>query len=125
MKKFLSLLLLVSFSAFSQSATIGQIHKTVTTAGTPVQLSTTDLYVRQVWFQYSFSNTGATGYVGNSAANAVAAKALVLVKPTATVPAPQLVLGTLQNNASPKINLKDIWVDASSNNDEVNVFYIE
>lgn len=112
-------------NAFAQTAFVGQIHKTVASAGTPERVSATDLLVRKAWFVYSFSNTGTTGYVGNSAANAVAAKGLVLVKPTATVPSQPVEIGDLGHNAGPRFNLKEIWVDSSSNGDEVNVFYIE
>jgi hypothetical protein len=63
--------------------------------------------------------------VGNSAANAVAARGVVLIKPTATVPASPVCLGDLANNSGPKINLKNIFVDVATSNDEVNIFYIE
>ena len=120
--KFL-LALLLTTNLYAQSAKIGMIHKTVTTAGTPLALSSTDILVRKVWFAYSASNTGAIGYVGNSVTNAVAARGIPVVKATASIAAPIL---TMEAPApGPKLNLADIWVNVATNGDEVNAFYIE
>lgn len=110
-------------TAMAQTAKTGQIHKTVTTAGTPLALSSTDLYVRRVLLQCSGANTGTTCFAGTSAANAVAAKGIVMAKPTATAEAQPVVLEVGPGEA--KINLKEIYVDVATNADEVNAFYIE
>jgi len=124
--KLFAALMLLSTSIFAQPYLFsGQIHKTVTTAGTPLQLSSTAILVKQVCFVCSFSNTGTACYVGNSATNAVAAKAIVLIKPTATVPAQPVCLGDLSNGAGPKVDLSKFYVDVGTNNDEVNAFYWE
>ena len=117
------LLFLFSTSLYAQSAKVGMISKTVTSAGTPLVLSSADILVRKVWFAYSASNTGSIGYVGNSAANAVAATGIPIVKATATIAAPILTIEP--PIGGPKLNLADIWVDVATSGDEINAFYIE
>lgn len=111
-------------AAYGQSAIVGQVHKTVTTAGTPLQVSSTDLYVRQACFQCSSANTGTTCFMGTSAAKAVAAQGITMAKPTATAVANPYCVGEVADRGA-KLNLKDIWVDVASNADEVNVFFVE
>lgn len=124
--RLLLLLTLLATNVYAQpTAIVGQIHKTVATAGTPLQLSSTALYVKYVCLQCSFANTGTSCYVGNSAANAEAAKGLAMSKPTATVSAQPICFGDLNNAAGPKINLAGLWVDVATSADEVNAFYIE
>lgn len=118
-------LLLTATSHAQVKAIIGQVHKTVTTAGTPLAVSSSTLLVRQACFQCSGANTGTTCFVGNSAANAVAAKGIVLAKPTATVVQPAFCLGSTQHGAGPAIDLAAIFVDVATSNDEVNVIYTE
>lgn len=124
--KLLAILLLVTTSAFAQVRAItGQIHRTVVTAGTPLQVSATNLEVKMACFQCSFANTGTSCYVGNSSANAVAARAIAMSRLTATVPAQPVCFGDMNNGSGPKLNLNAFFVDVATSNDEVNVFYIE
>lgn len=125
MKLTLIALALFASTAFAQTATIGQIFKTVTSAGTPLQVSSSDLIVRHACFQCSFANTGTSCYVGTSVTKAVAALGVAMSKPTATAVAQPFCIGSLSSNAGPGINLKNIWVDVATSNDEVNVIYTE
>lgn len=113
---------LASFKALAQSAVMGAVTKTVTTAGTPERLSANDLYVRCVHLQAVSTNTG-IAFVGTSLANAVSGTAYALVKGSATVPATQVSFCPM--SAGPRINLKDIWVGVATNGDKVVALYVE
>lgn len=121
----MTLLLLLSLTSHAQvKAILGNIHKTVATAGSPQAVSSTTLLVRQACFQCSSVNTGTTCFVGASATFATAARGIVMSKPTATVVQPAFCIGdaTAKDRA---IDLAGIYVDVATNNDEVNVLYLE
>jgi hypothetical protein len=124
--KFLFLVVyLISANAFAQKASMGQIFRTVTTAGTPLQVSTTGLFVRSACFQCSSANNGTTCFIGTSALGAASGQGVALLKPTATVSGTPFCIGDLNNSSYPKVDLMHVWVNADTSADRVNIFYIE
>lgn len=118
------ILFLMSFNLYAQTAKIGVLNKTVTTAGTAERLSSTDLIVRMAEIQAASDNTGLM-FIGTSSSTASAANGIALTKGTATVPSGVLEIGNMSNQSGPRVNLKDIWVDSATNGDQVNVLYVE
>lgn len=117
MKKLISLLFL-GFVLQAQLATYG-LSVTVTTAGTAVRISSTDLVVRSLAIQAKAANTGVI-YVGgsdvlNSSKNGVAL----------TAGSSFGFLPSGESKTSVYYNLKNIWIDSSVNSEGVSVTYIK
>lgn len=102
-------------------AVVRSFVKTVTTAGTEVQLSTTDLWVKQVIIRPLAANTGNV-FIGNTGAGVVGIANGLPMEPADN----PLVIGNVTgaNGGDDMINLKDIWLDTSVNNEGVGVLYI-
>lgn len=93
--------------------------KTVTTAGTRVQLSTTDLYVTSVYFEGLRTNTGNI-YIGDvlvsSTVYAAALAALQGFAMSVDVPWPA---------SQTPLNLKTMYIDSAINGEKVCMTYFE
>lgn len=114
MWKFLIFGLLFSCQAYATN--FGQFMRAVTTAGTEVQLSATDLTVLSVVIQAEPDNTGNI-FVGTSAVTGTAYGVLLDGGERLTLTKENMAPG------SSGINLKDIYIDAGTNGDGVSVFY--
>jgi hypothetical protein len=116
MRQIMSFILTVIFSltVFAASGPI-VASKTVTTAGTQVQLSTTDLLVTAVFFEGLRGNTGFI-YIGD----ADVSNALYIAS-VASAGSFGMSLGSGKGFKDPSalINLKNIWVDSSVNGEKV------
>jgi len=95
--------------------------KTVTTSGTQVQLSTTDLKVATAIIQAEHDNTG-TITVGDDAADSATGLGITLGIPAAGG-TPASVVATSSRPGSAEVNLADFWIDCSVNGDGVKVLY--
>lgn len=118
MKSKLSLVLMATLFATAvwAGAKYKSIEKLVTTAGTRVPLSATDLYSSQVRIKARSNNSGIVYIGGSDVASTngyhLAANAEVL-------------LGDLmREHGNEAINLKDVYVDAATNGDGVRVIYV-
>lgn len=96
-------------------AIVRSFVKNVTTAGTEVQLSTTDLWVKQVIIRPLAANTGNV-FIGNTGAGVVGIANGLPMEPADN----PLVIKEDRD----QINLKDIWLDSSVNGDGVGVLYL-
>ena len=90
---------------------------TVTTAGTRVQVSTTDLFVKKVVLAGHAANTGHI-YVGGSTVSATVGLHLKVGAPPLVLDAP------LIDGRTDSINLKNMYVDASVNGEKVSLLYM-
>ena len=98
-------------------ATFATLNKTITTAGTRVQVSTTDLFVKQVTITGHAANTGHI-YVGGSDVSSTVGLQL-------KVGASPLTIGGVQvSGRDDYINLKNMYVDASVNGEKVSLLYL-
>lgn len=89
---------------------------TVTSAGTRVQVSSTDLYAYDVIFQAPTANA-ANIFIGDSTVSS--SNGLILT------PGDSMSLsGTVFKTHTDQFNLKDIYVDSTSNNQTCRVAYI-
>ena len=100
--------------------------KTVASAGTPVQLTTTRTMAHAVLIQAVHTNTGDM-YVGVSTSmdptdgtDMIA----VLSEPTAGETPPSISIGPVHGAAN-AFDLREIWIDAEVNGEEVLVSYLE
>ena len=92
---------------------------TVTTAGTEVQVSTTDLFVKKLIVRPAAANTGNI-FLGNDGAGAVGLASGLAMEPAD----PPLVIGDLEiGGKDDYINLKDLWVDSSVNGEKLTILY--
>lgn len=89
---------------------------TITTAGTRVQVSATQLLATSVIFQSDPLNTGKV-YIGDSAVTSVNGLALAAGESCSITP--EAVRGNFTD-----IDLSDIWVDSSVNANVVRVSYL-
>ena len=91
--------------------------KTVTTAGTRVQFSTSDLPVLSIYFEALDTNTGKI-YIGTSTVSSSDYVAELDAKVGVSIEAGEMH-GTLQ-----EFILSDFWIDSSVNGEKVLVTYI-
>lgn len=99
-------------------ATFATINKTVTTAGTRVQVSTTDLFVKKVVVRGEAGNTGHI-YVGTvTVSSSVGLHLKVGDMPVELDPG-------LVNGHQDMINLKNMYVDASVSGEKVSFLYFQ
>ena len=92
--------------------------KTVATAGTRVQLSTTDLFVSSLYLEALKTNTGDI-FVGDSTVSSTAYMACIAAREGFNIAA-DLVDGA---NSKVLINLKNLYVDSSVNGEKVQLTY--
>lgn len=92
---------------------------TVTTAGTPVQVSATPLYVRSYIGQAHHANSGKI-FIGNSSANALSANAHAL-----TARETFGIDGDVLKDRSLQFDLSNIWVDSDTNGSKLIVSYMQ
>jgi hypothetical protein len=99
-------------------ATFGELNKTITTAGTRVQVSTTDLWVKKIIVAGHAANTGHI-YLGTVAVSSSVGLQL-------KVGAPPIVIGDIEfSGKDDKFNLKNMYVDASVNGEKVSILYFQ
>ena len=99
---------LLMFSVLLSAATLPQGKKTVTTAGTPVQLQTQSQSVNGILFQAWTANTGNI-YIGTSALNASTGAGVIMILGPGQI---AYVGGKAQfGTEDPSL----IWVDADVN----------
>jgi len=92
------------------------LNVTVTTAGTRVQVSTTDLLVKKVIIAGHAANTGHI-FLGTSNVSSTVGLQL-------KVGAPPLVLGDIEiGGRDDFFNLKDMWIDSSVNGEKLSILY--
>ena len=91
---------------------------TVTTAGTRVQISNQDLSVKTIIFQADPTNPSTTRlYIGSD--DVTATKGITLL------PGGSFVVSVKElSTNNDTVNLKDFWVDASSNGAKLKVAYV-
>ncbi len=92
----------------------GTFKKTITAAGTRERLTTSNLTVHQVVIQGIKGNTNDM-YVGDSSVSAT--------NPGITLDARDST--SFGGGGDTSIPLKEIWLDADTNGEGVNVFYLE
>lgn len=92
---------------------------TVTTAGTAVRMSSTDLHVKKLVVRPAAANTGNI-FLGNDGAGDVALGTGLEFEPAD----PALVIGDLEiGGKDDTFNLKDIWVDSSVSGEKLSYIY--
>jgi hypothetical protein len=92
---------------------------TVTTAGTAVRMSSTDLYVKKLIVRPAAANTGNI-FLGNDGAGDVAIGTGLEFEPAD----PAITLGDLEiNGREDSFNLKDLFVDSSVNGEKLSYIY--
>jgi hypothetical protein len=92
---------------------------TVTTAGTAVRMSSSDLRVKKLIVRPAAANTGNI-FIGNDGAGDVDVSTGLAMEPAD----PALVLGDVEiGGVEDSINLKDMWVDSSVNGEKLTVLY--
>lgn len=92
---------------------------TVTTAGTEVRFSSTDLFVKKLIVRPAAANTGNI-FLGNDGAGAVAITSGLAMEPAD----PPLVIGDLEiGGRDDTFNLKDLWIDSSVNGEKLTYIY--
>lgn len=99
-------------------ATFATINKTVTTAGTRVQVSTTDLWVKKVVIAGHAANTGNI-FIGDSTVSSTVGLQM-------KAGAAPVVLGDLEiNGRDDFFNLKNMYVDVSVSGEKVSFLYFQ
>ena len=92
---------------------------TVTTAGTEVRVSSTDLWVHKVIMRPLAANTGNI-FVGNNGSDVVGIGSGLHFEPAD----PALVIGDLEiGGKDDMFNLKNMWVDSSVNGEGISILY--
>lgn len=127
MKKLFAVLTLFAFGLTADP----RLNQIITiSAGTPVHLSSTHLYVTDVTFQMATAASGGIGYVcvvpfATTPAGACATAgqlAVELQAGTATVPGTPFTM-TASQKQGPGIDLGTVWVDGSHTADSMIVSY--
>lgn len=99
-------------------AIFAEINKTVTTAGTRVQVSTTDLYVSKIIVAGHAANTGHI-YLGTVAVSSAVGLQL-------KVGAAPIAIGDIEiAGKDDMFNLKNMYVDASVSGEKVSILYFQ
>lgn len=96
-------------------------EKTVTTAGTRVQVSTTDVFVSAIFCETPRANTGYIYIGGSTVSSTVFFHEFAIGKDTWSMTSPIAGLGRPPSNA---INLADLYVDSSVNGEKVKITYL-
>ena len=97
-------------------ATFATLNVTVTTAGTRVQVSTTDLFVKKIIVCGHAANTGHI-YVGDVTVSSTVGLQLKLSHDP-------VVIGDLEiSGKDDTFNLKNMYVDSSVNGEKVSILY--
>lgn len=92
---------------------------TVTTAGTAVRMSSSELWVKKIIIRPAAANTGNI-FVGNDGAGDVAIGTGLELEPAD----PPVVIGDIElGGKDDYFNLKDMWVDSSVNGEKLSVLY--
>ena len=99
-------------------AVFGEINKTVTTAATRVQVSTTDLFVKKIVVCGHSANTGHI-YLGTVAVSATVGLQLKVGHNPVPIDAP------LVDGHADMFNLKNMYVDASVSGEKVSILYFQ
>lgn len=94
------------------------LNKTITTSGTRVQVSTTDLFVRKMIVAGHSANTGHI-YLGDSGVSSTVGLHLKVGAPPTVIEAGQV------GGRDDFFNLKDFWVDASVNGEKLSIMYFQ
>ncbi len=92
---------------------------TVTTAGTPVQISATSIWVRSCIIQSKASNTGLI-YMGPTSADALAASGHALINPGDLVS----LQGDIHHARNIQLDLSGIWINSSVDGEKAIVTYL-
>lgn len=100
---------------------VGVFITTVTTSGTQVRLSTSDLLVHTAIVQAEHDNTGYI-VVGGADVDYATGLGISLGVPAADGTPPSVVFSS-SRPGSREVNLADIWIDAETNGDGVKVMY--
>jgi hypothetical protein len=96
--------------------------KTVTTAGTPVQISSTSIKAHSVCIQVNSANTGKI-YIGTSTLVAATYVGVLKVLPPPSASSyPEFV--ATQIMAQNGIDLSELWIDSSVNGESAIVSYM-
>lgn len=98
-----------------------QVTKTVTTAGTRVQVSTTDLFVTAFYCETPRANTGYIYLGGSAVSSTVFIHEFAIGKDVFSMASPTAGLGRVPANC---FNLKDFWIDSSVNGETVKITYL-
>jgi uncharacterized protein with beta-barrel porin domain len=98
-------------------AQFATLNVTVTTAGTRVQVSTTDLWVKKIVVRGHAANTGHI-YLGTSTVSSTVGLHL-------KVGDPPLVIGDLESRGGidDVFNLKNMYIDSSVNGEKLSILY--
>jgi hypothetical protein len=99
-------------------ATFGTLNVTVTTAGTRVQVSSTDLFVKKIVVAGHAANTGHI-YLGTvTVSSSVGLQLKLSAAPT--------VIGDMEiAGKDDSFNLKDMYVDSSVNGEKLSILYFQ
>jgi len=101
-------------------ATLRSLVVTVTTAGTAVRASSTDLHVKKLIVRGAAANTGNI-FIGNNGSGTVALASGLVLEPAD----PPIVIGDVEiKGIDDSINLKDLWVDSSVNGEKLTILYL-
>jgi len=93
---------------------------TVTTAGTAVRMSATDLFVKKLIVRPAAANTGNI-YIGNNGAGTVGISTGMHLEPA---DGPSVVGDVEIAGREDSINLKDVWVNSSVNGEQLTYLYL-
>lgn len=97
------------------------VEKTVATAGTRVQVSSTDLFVTAIYCETPRANTGYI-YIGTSTVSStVFFHEFAIGKDTWSMASPVAGMGRAPSNC---FNLADFYVDSSVNGEKVKITYL-
>jgi hypothetical protein len=97
------------------------VEKTVTTAGTRVQVSTSTVYVSSIFCETPRGNTGYIYIGGSAVSSTVFFHEFAIGKDTWSMTSPLAGDGRVPVNA---INLSDLWIDSSVNGEKVKITYL-
>lgn len=99
-------------------ASFGEVNVTVTTAGTRVQVSSSDLWVKKIIVRGHAANTGHI-YLGTVAVSSSVGLQL-------KVGDPPIVIGDLEIEGKDDLfNLKNMYVDSSVNGEKLSILYFQ
>ncbi len=99
-------------------ATFGTINTTVTTAGTRVQVSTVDLFVKKIVVAGHAANTGHI-YLGTVTVSSTVGLHLKVGAPPVVIEAGQV------SGRDDQFNLKNLYVDSSVSGEKVSILYFQ
>lgn len=100
------------------------VAKTVTTAGTRVAVSATDLYVTSVYFEAKSTNTGVI-FVGDSSVSSALYVTRLAAGAGFSLSAADGTGKASSSSGGGEINLKEVYLDSSVNGDICMVGYLQ